>query len=961
MRSSHPLRLSRVSPAFLAVCCLSVSGVYASHFRGGFMPLQITAGGQLTGTITALWRKTRAETSFDFSVYSASDTTYSNELAFFTADGSVIDDSNPNFDVAQAPVAFDLSTFPDGQYLIRYDSCCRISGISNVGDDDFSLESRVTKRTGFSSGAPNLSSNIITVIPQGSPYSQNLNASDPDGGGLSYQFLVGNFFPDNGPNSEIPGINVNSRGKILIPASSTSQFTNGQLWVFKVRVTDSQGEYSERDVLLTVVQTGNNPPVIAGLNTETPYQVNPGQTLTINFSATDPDEQIVTLSATGLPSWASFIQTSGNPATGTITLNPTSANAGEFVGINIEAIDDDPSFPLLDSQFIQVGVTAQIDLSLTKSISNINPAVGSNFTFTISVSNAGPNTASNVQVLDLLPAGVTHVSDDSLNTYDPVTGLWQVGSVNSGQTKTLNIVVSRDSAAPITNTAEVFSANGTDPDSTPNNNNPSEDDQASAGTAVYTHILPPGLSLISVPFEVSNKNPASLFGIPASELQMAVFDSSLTRTTTGDYVYFNGSATDPNLHIQLGNGYWVNFPGGGSFGVEGGVSSPDPNQRYRFPVNQGWFQIGNPWKGALPWKLDDIFVYQNNNKVGTLADQLTKPFGSRSCEMYCYTYDNAAGTYRFVFDPKYSSRLVDPNRAITEQLEVADGAFMYFQQPNLSLEFPGVQPAAAVTSVSHSRRARTSRGHNWTAELRAQCGEAVSGGNLLGQSDAFSASSGGFQAFKPPMALHKGSWVDLSFLPQGNQPRDTAGGSLWGIDLRPRSLSTVWRAVVQTNAPGQNVSLTWPDLSQVPSALRFTLVDEATGKRQAMRTTSAYQFRADEGGRPFRIELSDAESTRLRISNLTAAGAGLRSGGNLSISFSLSQTANVQLRLLSPAGRTIASLPSDLALKEGLNWLTLPARAGSGGFLPRGTYLLELIATTPEQQQVRAVRAVGLR
>ncbi|MDP1906127.1 MAG: SdrD B-like domain-containing protein, partial [Pseudomonadota bacterium] len=51
------------------------------------------------------------------------------------------------------------------------------------------------------------------------------------------------------------------------------------------------------------------------------------------------------------------------------------------------------------------GEQATIDLSLTKTASNMAPQVGSNLTFTVSVANAGPSNATGVQVTDLLPSG----------------------------------------------------------------------------------------------------------------------------------------------------------------------------------------------------------------------------------------------------------------------------------------------------------------------------------------------------------------------------------------------------------------------------------------------------------------------------------------------------------------------------------------------------------------------------
>src|SRR5262249_5790958 len=54
------------------------------------------------------------------------------------------------------------------------------------------------------------------------------------------------------------------------------------------------------------------------------------------------------------------------------------------------------------------------DLSVSKSVSNATPNVGDQITFTVTLSDQGPDAATNVQVTDLLPAGPAQ--------FDPTTG-----------------------------------------------------------------------------------------------------------------------------------------------------------------------------------------------------------------------------------------------------------------------------------------------------------------------------------------------------------------------------------------------------------------------------------------------------------------------------------------------------------------------------------------------------------
>jgi uncharacterized repeat protein (TIGR01451 family) len=122
------------------------------------------------------------------------------------------------------------------------------------------------------------------------------------------------------------------------------------------------------------------------------------------------------------------------------------------------------------------------DLSLTKAVDNPTPNVGANVVFTVTVTNDGPSDATGVQVTDLLPTGYTYVSDDAGGAYDSGTGLWTVGGISSGTNATLNVTATVEASGDYDNVAEVTAAGEDDPDSTPNNGVPSEDDQDNAST-----------------------------------------------------------------------------------------------------------------------------------------------------------------------------------------------------------------------------------------------------------------------------------------------------------------------------------------------------------------------------------------------------------------------------------------------------------------------------------------------
>jgi uncharacterized repeat protein (TIGR01451 family) len=153
----------------------------------------------------------------------------------------------------------------------------------------------------------------------------------------------------------------------------------------------------------------------------------------------------------------------------------------------------------------------QADLSVTKVVDDATPAEGATITYTVTVTNSGPDTATNIQLTDALPAGVSYVSDiASQGTYDPPTHLWDVGDIANLAAATLQIDVRVDGGTggtTITNTAEVTSVDQGDPDSTPNNHNPAEDDQDAVDITVellrWTPVDTPG-SIAGVTKELWN-------------------------------------------------------------------------------------------------------------------------------------------------------------------------------------------------------------------------------------------------------------------------------------------------------------------------------------------------------------------------------------------------------------------------------------------------------------------------
>ena len=103
---------------------------------------------------------------------------------------------------------------------------------------------------------------------------------------------------------------------------------------------------------------------------------------------------------------------------------------------------------------------SRADLSLIKADPPGRVPTGRNMTYTLTVTNAGPDDAQSVVVIDDLPSSVTFVSGTSAQGPCSESGgtvTCTLGTVASGGTATIDIVVTPNSVGTITNTASVSS------------------------------------------------------------------------------------------------------------------------------------------------------------------------------------------------------------------------------------------------------------------------------------------------------------------------------------------------------------------------------------------------------------------------------------------------------------------------------------------------------------------------
>ena len=125
----------------------------------------------------------------------------------------------------------------------------------------------------------------------------------------------------------------------------------------------------------------------------------------------------------------------------------------------------------MDNNYAQkeIVVNPASDLAVVKSVSDASPNYLDYVTWTIEISNNGPDTAHDVVMFDLLPKSLIYVDCD--RDYSPASGIWNVGTLEKGEKVTLNIRCIVNGTGLIEN---LVSVNGTEFDYDETNNNDSE-------------------------------------------------------------------------------------------------------------------------------------------------------------------------------------------------------------------------------------------------------------------------------------------------------------------------------------------------------------------------------------------------------------------------------------------------------------------------------------------------------
>jgi uncharacterized repeat protein (TIGR01451 family) len=409
---------------------------------------------------------------------------------------------------------------------------------------------------------------------------------DPSGNGEGQVFLTS--------TSQV----TNGNGLLIIQYLTAKRFPKG--WVFTATATDVDGntsEFSACSTPLAAASTGISDLALVYSANKNSLVVGETIIFTLRLTNQGPDAastvNVEDIAPTGIafssvtPSAGTYIDSSGiwtvpllgSGAEATLVITGVATETGPVTStaeIVYSDQDDPDSSPAnsshsdsveddLGSVSIQVmeGTLLAADLELAKVSDKTQVTTGEQVTFKLTVSNKGPAAATNVAVKDVAPAGFNFgPAVPSQGSYNPTTGIWTVGVLNSGASATLNIPGFAPQAGTITNIAEVSASDQADPDSSPNNGAATEDDQSSVSINVQQAAATADLELVktadrtslatgeSVTFTLTliNKGPNTATGIQVSDVAPAGLIFSQVNATSGNYNSSNGTWSISSLN-----------------------------------------------------------------------------------------------------------------------------------------------------------------------------------------------------------------------------------------------------------------------------------------------------------------------------------------------------------------------------------------------------------------------------
>jgi gliding motility-associated-like protein/uncharacterized repeat protein (TIGR01451 family) len=221
-------------------------------------------------------------------------------------------------------------------------------------------------------------------------------------------------------------------------------------------------------------------------------------------------------------------------------------------------ISNNAANPSSDDAVVNMTI-GSADVSVVKAFSPAETYLGSEITFDIAVQNNGTGIARNVQLNDILPSGYTYISSGVTGggQYNPLTGIWNIGTMSSGQRYVLQVKARVNLTGSYTNTATVTA--------TSRDNNPGNNSSTVTPVPIYMadlaitksvdNINPPVGSIVNFTLQANNLGPLPARLVEVADILPDGYTFLDAIPSRGTYTAATGIWQIGNLNVQGTAGY----------------------------------------------------------------------------------------------------------------------------------------------------------------------------------------------------------------------------------------------------------------------------------------------------------------------------------------------------------------------------------------------------------------------
>lgn len=378
-------------------------------------------------------------------------------------------------------------------------------------------------------------------------------------------------------------------------------------------------------------------------------------------------------------------------------------------------------------------------------------------------------------------------------------------------------------------------------------------------------------------------------------------------------------------------------------------------QYFQKVLERGWNMITNPWVYGVPVAFLSFADIDNNDPDADLnLNYFPDAVASGLVRGGIFFYNPAKRDYDFFQDFTQELKPYQAYWLFVEERKVLRIAVPSQKQSALIPAPDGTIPVTRpitrkqVVGAIASGKAfpATQTTENWKMQLVAKrvganaSDTANDSMTLLGVSPNAKDGDDTRDLPKPPPVMN--DYVSVRIMHEVKSGKSRA----FAQDLKAPGGKKEWEIEVVSDKDGP-VALSWPNLSRLPKNVRLTLTDKTTGRKVALRGTSSSIVNVSAGAPSRFVLTADRQASRpLAITNVRFRDEGRGpSGGNYSLSFKTTADAEVNARIITLSGKTVATLASGRAVTaNGVTRLQWRGRSQEGNELPAGSYIVELTA-----------------